>query len=117
MTYKDTNTSGSYFLGDKGAILYSGDGYLKTKKQIADFEKSLGKKRIDKITCLQIPHHGSLSNWRLGLSANYKPKISIFNADPCGRYHHPHLPVWLDFTKYNPILVDTNNHLTITLIL
>ena len=116
MCYQDLDGGGWHSnLNNKDAILYSGDGYLKTKKQIDNFEKSLGKDRIAKIACLQVPHHGSHSNWKLSLSASYQPKISIFSADPYARYHHPHLLVWLDFAKYKPILVDTKNHLTITL--
>ncbi|MGX3021647.1 MBL fold metallo-hydrolase [Ursidibacter sp. B-7004-1] len=95
------------------ALLYSGDAFLDAKYQLNDLFSVLGKKRIDRIACFQVAHHGSKYNWQKGLANQLKPYISIFCADPDASYHHPHAPVVFDFIQHNPILVDKQNTLRI----
>ncbi|MGX2967891.1 MBL fold metallo-hydrolase [Ursidibacter sp. B-7004-1] len=97
----------------RDAILYSGDAFLNAKYQLNDLFSVLGKKRIDRIACFQVAHHGSKYNWQKGLANQLKPYISIFCADPDAGYHHPHSPVVFDFIQHNPILVDKQNTLRI----
>lgn len=43
----------------KNAILYTGDASLNKDSLLTDLKKSLGPNRMTKISCLQVPHHGS----------------------------------------------------------
>lgn len=99
----------------KSAILYCGDGSLKTKKQIAQINQDLGIARMQNIYCLQVPHHGSADNWKVGLANDLQPNISIFCADPNKSYVHPRPQVFFDLKDYNPILVDDKNDFSLTL--
>lgn len=68
------------------------------------------------IFAFQVPHHGSKNNWHSGLANTIDPNISIFNADPTNkRYKHPHANVVKDFLPYNPILIDKNTALSLTI--
>lgn len=99
----------------KNSILYCGDGSLKTRKQLEHIKNYLTPERINRIACLQIPHHGSTHNWQVNLSREYiHPILSVFCADPYQKYKHPHPDVIFDLIESNPILVDTNNSLELS---
>ena len=101
---------------NKSAILYTGDAELKTPNQVQDLTQALGNYRMTNIFAFQVPHHGSENNWHSGLANTIDPNISIFNADPTNkRYKHPHANVVKDFLPYNPILIDKNTALSLTI--
>ncbi|MGX2956254.1 MBL fold metallo-hydrolase [Ursidibacter arcticus] len=96
----------------KNAILYTGDGYLKTSEQFSYLQKALGDKRIGNIFCFQALHHGSHNNWHEGLAQKISPCLTVFSADPdYGNYKHPSSQVVKDFLPYSPILVNQNSYL------
>lgn len=101
---------------NKSAILYTGDAELKEPNQVQDLTTALGTYRMRNIFAFQVPHHGSKNNWHSGLANTIDPNISIFNADPTNkRYKHPHANVVKDFLPYNPILIDKNTALSLTI--
>lgn len=98
----------------KDSILYCGDGAIEIDKRLQHLVSTLTPQRIERIACLQVPHHGSRHNWKPKLSRSYiQPNISVFCADPYAKYKHPHPDVVFDLIKHNPILVDTNYPLTL----
>lgn len=99
----------------KNCILYCGDGSLKTIKQLEHIKNYLTPERINRIACLQIPHHGSKNNWQVNLSRKYiQPILSVFCADPYQKPKHPHPDIIFDLINNNPILVDKNNSFEIS---
>lgn len=100
----------------KSALLYTGDGELKTPSQFQHLSDVLGSCRMINIFALQVPHHGSRNNWFVGLADLIKPQVSIFNADPTNRrYNHPHAEVVKDFLPYNPVLIDKHSAIKLTI--
>ena len=97
----------------KNAILYTGDAFLNDLPLLTDLTQSLGTERIERIYCLQVPHHGSKHNWQQGLANIFSPCISVFSADSQRRNGHPHGEVLKDFSTYTPILVNKNKRLSI----
>lgn len=100
-----------YIEPDKNAILYCGDGSLKKCEYILDIIKKLGTRRWNNIYCLQVPHHGSKHNWRVGLAEYINPHISVFCADSdlnkvLGKCKHPDYDVWNDFSRSKQFLVN-----------
>lgn len=95
----------------KTGILYTGDGYLKSARSFLALQSYLGKFRLANIRILQVMHHGSRSNWHLGLAAKMAPISSIYCADP-KYYGHPHRAVQNDFNSYGPQLVDWKSGFT-----
>lgn len=101
---------------NKSALLYSGDAKLKTPNQVQDLAKALGDYRMMNIFAFQVPHHGSKNNWHSGLANTISPNVSLFNADPTHKkYKHPHADVVKDFLPYNPILVDKDSAVSLTI--
>lgn len=62
---------------------------------------------MTKISCLQVPHHGSKHSWHEGLAQKLSPNISVFSSDP-REYSHPNIEVLTDFFLNTPILVNKN---------
>ena len=91
----------------KNAILYTGDASLIKDSLLTDLEESLGPNRMTKISCLQVPHHGSKHSWHQGLAQKLSPNISVFSSDP-REYSHPNIEVLTDFFLNTPILVNKN---------
>lgn len=94
----------------KNAILYTGDASLNKDSLLTDLKKSLGPNRMTKISCLQVPHHGSKHSWHEGLAQKLSPNISVFSSDPRDPrgYSHPNIEVLTDFFLNTPILVNKN---------
>lgn len=82
------------------AILYTGDGFLKTARQLSDMLNYFGSGRIQQPKVVQVMHHGSKSSWHRGVADALKPEYSIFCAYKHGLYFHPHTDVWADFRGY-----------------
>jgi hypothetical protein len=99
-----------------GGILYTGDGYLNNQTRINKLIDHIGRKRISKLVCLQVMHHGAIGNWTLGLAKTLNPCVSIFSSDPLRKKPHPHLSVWKDFTNNGPTQVDTSRGAKLTLV-
>lgn len=97
----------------KNAILYTGDAFLNDLPLLTDLTQSLGVKRMARIYCLQVPHHGSKHNWQQGLANIFSPCLSVFSADSQRRKGHPHGEVLKDFATYTPILVNKTKRLSI----
>ncbi|MDG6895462.1 hypothetical protein [Volucribacter amazonae] len=95
------------------ALLYTGDGNLNKKEYFKLLEDYIGVDNIEKMFCLQVPHHGSRSNWYQGLANDIEAKIAVFSANPLGRYHHPHFEVLSDFLPCRTFTVDLYQNLTI----
>jgi hypothetical protein len=98
--------------GQRFGIIYTGDGYLHTRRQLTQLKTFLGD-RIKRLSCLQVMHHGAKGNWRAGLAKALAPDVSVFSSDPQYKYHHPHGYVVRDFLPYFPVQVDTHCGLTI----
>lgn len=81
-------------------ILYTGDGFLETRKQLLDMLTYFGDGRTKRPKVVQIMHHGSKSNWHPGVADALAPTFSIFCAYEHGLYYHPHTDVWSDFASY-----------------
>lgn len=96
----------------KNALLYTGDGELKTKSDLQSLVSALGQDRIERIFAFQVPHHGAKGNSYKGLAADLKPNMSIFSAGENSKYKHPHPVVFFDFKTYTPIFVNESNTLT-----
>ncbi|MDM9586380.1 hypothetical protein QUC26_00060 [Pseudomonas asiatica] len=94
----------------RGAVLYTGDGYLNSQHRFDALSEYLGEERMESIHVLQVMHHGSRNNWFPGIAAKIRPKNSVFSSDPTHRgYKHPHAEVLRDFWEFGPIQVDKNN--------
>jgi hypothetical protein len=91
----------------KCSILYTGDGYLNTSKCFNSLNSSLGANRMPNLGVVQVAHHGSRTNWHLGLAAKLNPVFSVFSSDPMrGNTYHPHAEVLRDFWPHSPIQVN-----------
>lgn len=94
----------------RGAVLYTGDGYLNSQSRFDALYEYLGEDRMESIQVLQVMHHGSRRNWFPGIAAKISPQCSVFCSDPAHRgYKHPHAEVLRDFWGFGPVQVDTNN--------
>lgn len=81
-------------------ILYTGDGFLETRKQLSDMLSYFRDGRIKRPKVVQVMHHGSKSNWHQGVAKALSPTFSIFCAYEHELYYHPHIDVWNDFATY-----------------
>jgi hypothetical protein len=103
-------------LENRCSILYTGDGYLNTRKRLNRLLRYMGTSRIKQLTCVQVMHHGSESNWHEGVAARLSPDTSVFCADPNHkRFRHPHASVVRDFLRYGPMLVDETDGVTVSI--
>lgn len=86
----------------KGGTLLTGDQFLKTSKDFGAFYKFY-RNKLDKILFFQVPHHGSLNNWKMMPNELNHFNIGYYVIN-CGygRKKHPHKNV-----LYN-ILRNTN---------
>ena len=67
----------------------------------------LGMSRIERLSCLQVMHHGAAGNWHPGVAQRLAPDVSIFSSDPRHKgFGHPHESVLRDFWAYGPVQVD-----------
>lgn len=82
------------------AVLYTGDGFLKSTRQLSDMLSYFGPARIQRAKVVQVMHHGSRSSWHSGVATALAPEYSIFCAYQHGLYFHPHTDVWDDFRGY-----------------
>lgn len=90
------------------AILYTGDGSLKTRNQLSKMLSYFGGDRIEQINVVQVMHHGSKGSWHKGVARELAPEHSIFCAYQPGLYRHPHYDVWDDFKNYGPRVCGVN---------
>ncbi|VVN40051.1 hypothetical protein PS634_05356 [Pseudomonas fluorescens] len=90
------------------AVLYTGDGFLKTPEQLSNILNYFGRARIQQPKVLQVMHHGSKSSWHLGVAHALEPEYSIFCAHEHGLYRHPHYEVWGDFIFHRPWICGVN---------
>lgn len=95
-----TPLSYSNFQEISHAILYTGDGFLKSPEQLSDMLNYFGSDRIEQPKIVQVMHHGSRSSWHHGVADTLAPTFSIFCAYEHGLYYHPHDEVWDDFDGY-----------------
>ncbi len=77
--FYDINVVGCIYFGDYNAI-----GTHKWNQ----FKKKYGS-YWDNVSTVQIPHHGSHSNYNNEI--NLRPKFSIMSAGHTNTYHHPHV--------------------------
>ncbi len=84
------------------AVLYTGDGFLKTPEQLSNMLNYFDSARMQQPKVLQVMHHGAKSSWHLGVADALAPVFSVFCAYKPGLYRHPHDDVWKDFTFYRP---------------
>lgn len=76
-------------------LLYTGDGYLNTKSHLDRLTGYLGWRRIERILCLQVMHHGAEGNWHRGVAAALSPCLSVFSSDPDHKgFGATHMPPW-----------------------
>lgn len=95
-------------------VLFSGDGYLDSKKKLDSLMTFFGKDRISRIACFQVMHHGARGCWHAGVAKSLSPRFSVFSSDPeRAPLKHPHAEVVRDFLPYGPIQVDIQRHFTI----
>jgi hypothetical protein len=98
----------------KNGILYTGDGYLNTKLKLRQLVEFFGEKRISRIGCLQVMHHGASGCWHFGVAKTLSPRVSVFSSNPDHKsLKHPHAEVVKDFLPYHPVQVDKNNFLEV----
>ncbi|TCS67198.1 hypothetical protein EDD52_101293 [Primorskyibacter sedentarius] len=92
---------------DRFGQILTGDGFLHTKKKVADFMVfySVGD-RISRGAIFQVMHHGSDANWRDDIASLFKPVASLYCSDPLGKWGHPGAKVRNDFADYHPVQVD-----------
>lgn len=100
----------------RGSMLYTGDGYLDTQDRFDRLRQYLGARRLDRLTCVQVMHHGSSENWHEGVAEKLAPDISVFCADPeRKRPGHPDAAVVRDFLRYGPVLVDQHQGVIVSM--
>lgn len=90
-----------------GNLLYTGDGYLDTDARFIAMRSYLSSQRVERVSALQVMHHGSRHSWHAGLAQKIKPDFSIFSSNPeHKRLRHPHREVLFDFWSYRPLLAN-----------
>jgi len=90
----------------RASILYSGDANFQPKQHRDEIKQLLTDARWQRISILQVPHHGSEHNWQVGSANEFHHQWSVMSADPQYKHHHPDQPVLLDLLGRNPLLVD-----------
>ena len=89
------------------SILYTGDADLSTKSNRDELRTFLGDQCWQHIAILQVPHHGSRKNWKIGSVDEFSHRHSVFCADEHYlKYGHPHREVVLDLLHRGPILAN-----------
>lgn len=89
------------------SVLYTGDGFLNSPRSVQDLLSTLGTKRLNSLTCLQVPHHGARDNWAAGHAKIFSPDIAVFCSDPKRKSPgHPHTEVIDDFIEQAIVPVD-----------
>lgn len=87
--------------------LYTGDGFLDCPGRLQAMLRHFGPKRIERLACLQVMHHGSRRNFYPGVANSLQPIWSVFSSDPGHkRFRHPHAEVWNSFSSCGPVQVD-----------
>ena len=91
----------------KCSILYTGDGYLSKAAELDQLQRKLTAGRMARLGVVQVPHHGSKTNWHSGLARVLDPEFSVFSSDPSrGSTYHPDAEVLRDFWPYSPVRVN-----------
>jgi hypothetical protein len=89
------------------SVLYSGDGYLNTRKKLSRLRRYIHEKRINRVGVFQVMHHGARDNWHQGVAASISPLFSVFSSDPEHKgLRHPAAAVLRDFWPYGAVQVD-----------
>lgn len=92
---------------DRFGQMFTGDGFLQTKKQEKDFlDFFAAGNRVERGAIFQVMHHGSEANWRKAFAGKIKPVASLFCSNPLGKHGHPSGKVLADFANYHPVQVD-----------
>lgn len=92
-------------------ILYTGDGSLRSKKDMNNFKKSslLNQAKNDCL-CFQVMHHGAESGFNKDVPSLLNPSYSVISSDPSNRgYNHPHKDVILSLYKNRIVQVDKDS--------
>ncbi|MCU0794579.1 MAG: MBL fold metallo-hydrolase [Akkermansiaceae bacterium] len=94
-------------LHDKCSILYTGDANFKVnenRQQVMDF---LTAERWAAIAILQVPHHGSRNNWKVGSAPEFHHRYSVFCAhEKHKKFKHPHKEVVADLASHGFLLAN-----------
>lgn len=91
------------------AALYTGDANFKPDENRAEIIKYLDTERWRSIRILQVPHHGSKNNWKVGSANEFCNHWSVFSSDPDQKPYHPSRDVILDLLNKNPVMVDQHS--------
>ena len=78
------------------ACIYCGDAELNSSSSFDAFRDFWGN-RWRSVGCIQIPHHGSIENYNVGL--NDQPRLSIIFAGVSNTYRHPNADVLKQILK------------------
>lgn len=91
----------------KGAVLYTGDGYLDTEERLTGMIEAFSETRVSRIHTFQVMHHGARSSWHAGIAGRLNPTVSVFSSDPTRRdWRHPNQAVLREFWEYGAVQVD-----------
>lgn len=102
----------------KCSTLYTGDGYLKSRKKLDKLVRYLNRRRVRDVGVFQVMHHGAKTNWHQGVAGEIAPLFSVFSSDPDRKgWNHPHAEVLRDFWPYGAVQVDKDFDFTVTGIL
>lgn len=95
--------------GYRNAILLTGDISLDSS-ELDQIRRHVGPSRWSAIGLMQVPHHGSLRSWELGLSGSCVHDHSVICAAPSR--DHPHADVERDLVRRNPVLASCTQAVT-----
>lgn len=85
------------------SLLLTGDGSLKTARQLKKLVDYLGQSRIDCVKVFQVMHHGAKTSWHENVARVIAPEYSVFCAFPFGPHPHPHPAVEFALRAHGPV--------------
>ncbi|GLQ87718.1 hypothetical protein [Dyella flagellata] len=81
-------------------FLLTGDAGLRDAEAVDQLMTHLTRNRIKRLAVLQVPHHGSKNNSSQYTASKLFAPFNVMNANPFGRYGHPHEEVVKLFSGY-----------------
>jgi len=100
-------------LEDKCSILYTGDANFKVDVNRQQVRSFLTDERWAAIAILQIPHHGSRNNWKVGSAHEFSHQYSVFCAhEKHKKFKHPHKVVVDDLAGHGFVLANKSQGCT-----